>query len=104
MNGGMKDILNVMSKFINLDMPLSEVIAATTWRPASYIQRPNLGHLSVGSEADITLLQLQKGDFGFIDTKSKKMKGDQKLICEMTIRNGKVVYDLNGLASPDWNE
>jgi dihydroorotase len=47
---------------------------------------------------------LQKGDFGFIDTKSKKMKGDQKLICEMTIRNGKVVYDLNGLASPDWNE
>jgi dihydroorotase len=32
------------------------------------------------------------------------MKGDQKLICEMTIRNGKVVYDLNGLASPDWNE
>lgn len=104
MNGGMKDILNVMSKFINLDMPLSEVIAATTWRPASYIQSPNLGHLSVGSEADITLLQLQKGNFGFIDTKGKKMKGDQKLICEMTIRNGKVVYDLNGLASPDWNE
>ena len=104
MNGGMKDILNVMSKFINLDMPVSEVIAATTWRPAKYIQRLNLGHLSVGSEADITLLQLQKGNFGFIDTNGKKMKGDQKLICEMTIRNGKVVYDLNGLASPDWNE
>ena len=83
-------------------MPVSEVIAATTWRPAKYIQRLNLGHLSVGSEADITLLQLQKGNFGFIDTNGKKIKGDQKLVCEMTIRNGKVVYDLNGLASIYW--
>lgn len=104
MNGGMKDILNVMSKFLNLDMPLKDVIAATTWRPANYIQKPSLGHLSVGAEADITVLQVQKGSFGFIDTQGKKMMGNQKLICELTVRAGTVVYDLNGLASPLWNE
>ena len=100
----MKDILNVMSKFINLKMPLKEVIAAATWKPAKYIRRSDLGHLSVGVVADITIVQLQKGNFGFIDTARKKMLGSQKLICELTIRKGEVVYDLNGLASSLWNE
>ncbi|MGB1020059.1 MAG: amidohydrolase/deacetylase family metallohydrolase, partial [Flavobacteriaceae bacterium] len=75
-----------------------------TWHPAQVIQKPELGHLSIGSEADLTLLRLQEGDFGFIDTSKKKMKGTQKLICELTLRAGTVVYDLNGLASPLWNE
>ena len=104
MNGGMKDILNIMSKFINLKMPLKEVMAAATWKPANYIQRSDLGHLSVGAVADITIVQLQKGNFGFIDTARKKMLGNQKLTCELTIRNGDVVYDLNGLASSLWHE
>lgn len=102
MNGGMKDLLNVMSKFLNLKMPLSEVLAAATWHPAKVIQKPALGHLSVGAEADVALLRLLEGDFGFVDTAKKKMKGTQKLVCELTLREGNVVYDLNGLASPLW--
>ena len=102
MNGGMKDLLNVMSKFLNLKMPLSEVLAAATWHPAQVIQKPALGHLSVGAEADVALLRLLEGDFGFVDTAKKKMKGTQKLVCELTLREGNVVYDLNGLASPLW--
>ena len=104
MNGGMKDMLNIMSKFLNLDMSIQEVIAISTWNPAQIIQRPELGHLSVGAEADVTLLKLEKGNFGFIDTQRKKMMGTQKLNCELTLRAGEVVYDLNGLASPLWNE
>lgn len=104
MNGGMKDMLNIMSKFLNLDMSIQEVIAISTWNPAQIIQRPELGHLSVGAEADVTLLKLEKGNFGFIDTQRKKMQGTQKLNCELTLRAGEVVYDLNGLASPLWNE
>lgn len=102
MNGGMKNLLNVMSKFLNLKMPLSEVLAAATWHPAQVIQKPALGHLSVGAEADVALLRLLEGDFGFVDTAKKKMKGTQKLVCELTLREGNVVYDLNGLASPLW--
>lgn len=104
MNGGMKGIINVMSKFLNMDMPVSEIIAATTWHSAKAIQREDLGHLSVGANADITILNVREGDFGFIDTKGKKMMGTKKLECELTIREGKVVYDLNGIAAQPWDK
>ena len=104
MNGGMKDITNVMSKFLNMDMPVQEVIASTTWKPAQYIKRPDLGHLSVGAVADVTILNLREGNFGFIDTKGKRMKGTKKLECELTLREGKVVWDLNGISKTLWND
>ena len=102
MNGGMKNINNVMSKFLNMGLSIQEVIATTTSKPAQYIQRKDLGHLSVGAEADVAILNIRKGDFGFIDTRGKRMKGKQKIECELTFRAGNVVYDLNGLASNDW--
>ena len=104
MNGGMKNIVNVMSKFLNMGIEIDEIIKSTTWNPAKYIRRTDLGHLSVGAEADITLLNLRKGDFGFIDTQGKRMKGNNLLECELTIKAGKIVYDLNGLASNEWRK
>ena len=104
MNGGMKNIVNVMSKFLNMGIDLDEIIKSTTWSPARYIKRTDLGHLSVGAEADITLLNLKEGNFGFVDTQGKRMKGNNLLECEMTIKAGKIVYDLNGLASNDWEK
>jgi dihydroorotase len=102
MNGGMKNINNVMSKFLNMGLSIQELIAATTSKPAKYIQRNDLGHLSVGGVADVTLLKIKEGNFGFIDTRGKRMEGNQKLECELTLKGGKVVYDLNGLASIYW--
>ena len=102
MNGGMKNINNVMSKFLNMGLSIQEIIAATTSKPAKFIQRKDLGHLSVGGLADVTLINIRNGNFGFIDTRGMRMKGNQKLECELTIKDGKVVYDLNGLASSDW--
>ena len=104
MNGGMKDILNVMSKLLNMGMTIQELVEATTWEPAQVIKREELGNLSVGAVADITLLKTELGEFGFIDTQNKKMEGTKKIVCEMTIREGNVVYDLNGLASTPWNK
>lgn len=103
MNGGMKDMLNIMSKFINMGMPVKQVIECATWNPAQYIKRTDLGHLTVGAVADLTILNLRKGNFGFIDTQGKKMMGDQKLECELTLREGDVVWDLNGISRPIWN-
>ena len=102
MNGGMKDLCNVMSKFLTLGLPLSEVILKTTWAPATVIKRPDLGHLSAGSEADVAVLNLRKGDFGFLDVRRTKLKGTQKLEAELTIRGGKIVWDLNGISAPEW--
>lgn len=100
MNTSMKDQLSVMTKFMQMGMPLPDVIKASTWSSAKAIKREELGHLSVGAEADITILNIRKGDFGFYDKTGYKVKGNEKFECEMTIRAGKVVYDLNGIAQP----
>ena len=102
MNAGMKDQLNVMSKFLNIGMNLQQVIAASTWRPAQVIQQEYLGHISTGAVADIAIFSLLKGKFGFVDSGGFSMQGDQKLQCEVTVRAGKVVYDLNGISRPAW--
>ncbi|AUD04308.1 amidohydrolase/deacetylase family metallohydrolase [Spirosoma pollinicola] len=108
MNNAMKDMLNVMSKFMAMGMNLQSVIKASTWSPAQAIKRPELGSLSVGSVADVAILNLHEGKFevrdtgyfGFFDYTGHKIEGKQKLECEMTIRKGKIVYDLNGIANP----
>jgi dihydroorotase len=104
MNAGMKDMTNVMSKFLNLDMSLQDIIERSTANPAREIHHEELGQLSVGSTADIALLSLEKGDFGFVDSLGGKLQGHQKLVCQMTIRNGLIVWDLNGLARDDWRK
>ena len=102
MNGGMKDLPNVMSKILNLGVPLEEVIRMSTWSPAQVIKRPALGHLDVGAEADITVLALERGKFGFLDSAGALRAGDRKLVAEMTVRKGVIQWDLNGRGSVDW--
>ena len=104
MNAGMKDMLNVMSKFLNMGMPLDEVIARSTWTPAREIKREELGNLSVGAAADVAVLRVQEGNFGFVDTYGARMMGSRMLACELTIRDGRVVYDLNGITREDWEK
>jgi dihydroorotase len=104
MNAGMKDMLNVMSKFLNMGMSLDEVVLRSTWNPAREIKREELGNLSVGAPADVAVLRLENGAFGFVDTYGARMKGTQKLVCELTVRNGRVVYDLNGITREDWDK
>ena len=104
MVGGMRDMLNVMSKFLLLGMPLEDVIAKSTWNPAQEIRRPELGHLSVGAPADLAILSIQRGKFGFTDVDNTRHDGDRKLQGELTIRAGQIVWDLNGLSMPAWDE
>ena len=102
MNAGMKDLLNVMDKFLAMGMSLDEVLLRSTWNPAKEIRREDLGHLTTGAPADIAVLRLEKGRFGFVDMYGARLNGTQKLTAELTLRDGKVVYDLNGITRPDW--
>jgi dihydroorotase len=104
MNTGMKDILNVMSKFLTMGLTLQDVIAKTTWQPAQEIRRNDLGNLSIGSPADIAVLRVDEGSFGFVDVFGARMKGSKKLVCELTVRSGRVVYDLNGITREEWDK
>ena len=100
MNTSMKDQLGVMSKFLLMGMELKGVIKASTWAPAQVIKHEELGNLSIGAIADIAVLGLRQGNFGFYDKTGYKIEGKQKFECEMTIKSGKIVYDLNGIANP----
>jgi dihydroorotase len=101
MNAGMKDMLNLMSKFLNMGMPIDDVVACSTWHPAREIHHEELGHLSVGAVADVAVLRLVHGDFGFVDSAGLRLRGDRKLVGELTVRAGKIVWDLNGLSAED---
>lgn len=95
MNAGMQDLPATMSKFLNMGMPLAEVILRTTWLPAQMIHRTERGHLTVGADADITVLRLMEGEFGFADSLNASIQGKQRLVAEMTILGGEVTWDLN---------
>ena len=100
MNASMKNQIDVMSKFLLMGMPLYDVIKASTWTPAQVIKHVELGNLSEGAIADVAVLNLRAGNFGFYDKTGYKIEGKQKFECEMTIKGGKIVYDLNGIADP----
>ncbi len=100
MNGSMKDMLSIMSKFHAMGMALPDVIRVSTWVPAQVIKREELGHLTEGAIADVAVFSMRTGNFGFYDKTGYKVAADKKLECEMTIRDGKIVYDLNGIATP----
>lgn len=104
MNSMMKDLSNVISKFIALDISLPDAILRATWAPAKVINRPDLGHLSVGAEADVAVFNLRKGDFGFMYVRRIRLKSNKQLEAELTLRAGKVVWGLNGIASEDYRE
>jgi len=102
MNIAMLDLPTTMSKFLVMGMPLQDVILRSTWNPAQMIRRPELGHLSVGAGADVAVLRVSTGEFQYIDSKSGRMRGTQRITCELTLRDGKVVWDWNGRAGTDY--
>lgn len=93
-----------MSKCLNMGMTLEDVVMRSTRNPARAIRRPELGTLSIGAEADVAVLELEYGEFGFVDSGHARMRGDRRLRCLLTVRAGEVVWDLNGLTRPDWDK
>lgn len=104
MNAGMKSMLNIMSKYMAIGMSLEDVVTRATWNPAKSIKREDLGNLSEGAVADIAVLSVQNGKFGFVDAGGNKIEGTKKLEAELTIRSGKIVWDLNGLSAQEWKQ
>jgi dihydroorotase len=104
MNAGMMDMLTTMSKFLVTGMPLPDVVRASTAAPAQAIKRPELGHLSVGAEADVAVLRVLEGQFGYADGARGTLTGNRRLMCEVTLRAGRVVWDWNARTGTDYRE
>ena len=104
MNGAMMDMLTTMSKFLAMGVPLNDVIRQSTVNPAKAIQHPELGHLSAGAEADIAVLRVMEGRFGYADGARGTIAGDRRLLCEMTLKGGRVVWDWNARTGTDYRK
>jgi len=98
-----------MLRALTLSLALSIAAIASAhaqdyeWNPARHIKQEQLGHLSVGATADVAVLRVEKGTFGYLDQYGARLSGNRKLTAELTLKDGKIVYDLNGLARPEWN-
>lgn len=104
MNGAMMDMPTMMSKFLAMGVPLNDVIRQSTVNPAKAIQHPELGHLSPGAEADIAVLRVMEGRFGYADGSRGTIAGGRRLICEMTLKGGRVVWDWNARTGTDYRK
>ncbi len=104
MNAAMKSIDNVMSELMDLGSSLTDVVRMATWAPAQEIRRPQLGNLDIGSEADVAVLRLEHGNIGFLDCAGARKPGTQRIVCDLTLRKGKVMWDRNGMAGEDWQK
>jgi len=93
-----------MNKILALGVPLNEVIRESTTNPASEIGHPELGQIAVGSVADIAVLRVDHGRFGYADLAGGKVDGTERIVPEMTVRAGRIVFDLNARTAVPWRE
>ena len=103
-HGHVNSQLDVMSKCLAMGMPIQEVIYRSTVTPARAVNRPQLGTLSVGAEADVAVLGLLEGNFYYRDCGWACIDAQYRLECAMTLRAGQVVWDRHGLTCPHWQE
>jgi dihydroorotase len=94
----------VMSKFLAMGVPIEDLVRRSTVNPAREIHRTELGTLSVGREADVAVLEVLHGHFGYSDNGVARMNGNVKLIARMTVRAGRILYDPSGLSMVEWEK
>lgn len=93
--GPVFDLPTTMSKFLNLGVSLDEVIRRVTTNPARALgEADRLGTLKPGAIADVAVLSLEHGQFDFIDTDQNHMTGTQKLVTQLTLKDGRIWYRL----------
>jgi dihydroorotase len=102
--GVMLNLPNVMSKMLALGIPLPEVIRESTTNPATEIGHPELGQIALGAVADIAVLRVDHGHFGYADLAGGKVDGTERIVPEMTLRAGRIVFDLDARTAVPWRE
>ena len=93
-----------MTEMLVLGMDLPDIIKRSTWTPALTIGHPELGNIGQTAFADIAVLEIAEGDFGLTDNGSgnRVYATGKRIVCQMTVRNGEVVWDKNGRSRDSW--
>lgn len=91
-DGPVYDQTTTLSKLLRLGMDLPAVIAATTIAPARAVRRDDtLGSLAVGREADITILELARGERDLVDAHGEQEIATEWLVPRWVVRGGDVI-------------
>lgn len=92
-NGPVYDMPTTMSKWLMLGLSLEDVVRMSTLNPAIAMHiEDEIGTLKVGACADVTVLNLEKGEFIYVDSAGEKRKGKEKLTATHTVRAGEVIF------------
>ena len=92
-NGPVIDMLTTMNKVPGHGHAAGRRHRALDRRSGAEIGHPELGTLSPGAEADVAVLALDEGEFGFVDCGQTRLESDQRLRCLLTLRAGEIVYN-----------
>jgi dihydroorotase len=88
------DLPTMVSKFMALGLSLDEVIRMVTSNPPRIFDfRDQIGTLRPGSDADVSIFELQEGRFEFADSDGKTITGRQKLVSTAVVRHGQAYYN-----------
>jgi dihydroorotase len=94
-HGPVYDMPATISKFLLLSMPLPDIIRRTTMNAVETFNfQEEIGTLRTGAEADVSVFEIQEGNFTFTDSYRKTRQSSQKLAPVVTIRAGKVFYPV----------
>ena len=86
----------MMARFLGLGFTLEQVITMCTANPAKAIGMAHrLGSLAVARQADISVLDLQEGDWVVYDVLGASLRVQQAVVPVMTVKRGEVF-------TPDW--
>lgn len=83
----------VLSKWLNLGLPLADVIACCTKNPADIHGLPyGLGTLAVGAKANITIFSVEDRPFHLQNRMNETFDGTKMILPQATIVGGRVRY------------
>jgi len=95
-NGPAYDQVTTLSKFLELGMPLDEVIAASTVNAAKALNRPELGTFKPGSVGDASILSLKDGAFPLEDVRGEVVTAGRRIFAEGVVVNGRWWHPAEG--------
>jgi dihydroorotase len=89
-------LVEIMARFLGLGFTFEQVVAMCTANAARALgEQDRLGSLAVGRQADISVLDLRKGDWVVYDTLRDSLRVDQAPVPVLTVKRGQ-------LFEPEW--
>jgi dihydroorotase len=83
------NLLETMSKFLHLGVPLAEIVRAATMNAARAARLADRGTLKPGLLGDATVLEIESGRYTFTDVVGETLEGERRFVCRGAVLGGR---------------